>query len=481
MKCLTARSVLLVGAVAALVTAAAPGAWYSHWVYLVMYGTAVAVGWWRLRTFRGAARGSFVMIMVAESMWLAGDVLYDVVERLTPDLGDVTPSDALWIAGNPILAAGLLRLARRRSAVRLRNGLLDGLTMATVVAWLFGQYVVLPAAQNQRLSPEVALAVLYPLTDVLLFVAVVVLVLSPGAKGGPGRFLIAAVVLELVGDLLESTGPVIFPAISDATISRFDGILLLGNVLFISTVLHRDAERFADPRPDDRRLHPARVVFLGVALLTFPIMAALVTVSLAGRISLICSAVLLTGLILARFLLVVREQERTQAILAHQAGHDMLTGLANRPALIARLTTELVQPVGYGPVVCYLDLNGFKQVNDGYGHAAGDLVLVEIADRLTRALRPGDLAARLGGDEFVVVAVDATGEGDASALVERLRDLIAGPVRDGDREYEIGASIGVAAAADLTDPTADTLLAAADAGMYAEKAARRTLLGAAGQ
>ncbi|GAA2525756.1 GGDEF domain-containing protein [Winogradskya humida] len=478
MNRLTARSVLPIGAAAALVVAAAPGTRYSHGAYLIMYSTAVALGWWRLRTFRGPARGGFIMIMVAETMWLAGDVLYDVLERLVPTLGDVTPSDALWVAGNPILAAGLLRLARRRSAGRLRNGLLDGLTMAIVVAWLFGQYLVLPAAQNQRLSPDVALAALYPLTDVLLFVAVTVLVLSPGAKGGPGRFLIAAVVLELLGDLLESTGPVIFPAISDDTISRFDGILLLGNVLLICTVLHRDAERFADPRPDDRRLHPARVVFLGVALLTFPIMAALVTVSLAGRISLICSAVLLTGLILARFLLVVRDQERTQAILAHQAGHDMLTGLANRPALIARLNTELAQPVGYGPVICYLDLNGFKQVNDRYGHAAGDLVLVEVAGRLTRALRPGDLAARLGGDEFVVLAADATGERDASALVERLRDLIAEPVRDGDREYEIGASIGVAAAADLTGPTADTLLAAADAGMYAEKAARRTLLGA---
>ena len=476
MKRVPVGSVVLVGAAAALTTAVAPGTWYAHWSYLLMYTTAVALGWWRLSSFRGPARGSFIMIMVAETMWLAGDVLYDLLERFSFPLGEVTPSDALWIAGNPLIAAGLLRLARRRSPGRLRSGFLDGLTMAIVVAWLFGQYLVLPAAQNQSLSLSVALAVLYPLTDVLLFVAVTVLVLSSGAKGGPGRFLVAAVSLELLGDLFASTVPVIFPALSDDQTARFDGILLLGNVLLICTVLHRNAERFADPRPDDRRLHPARVVFLGVALLTFPIMAALVNDSLESRISLICSAVLLTALILARFLLVVRDQERTQAILAHQAGHDMLTGLANRPALIARLNTALAQPAGYGPVVYYLDLNGFKQVNDRHGHAAGDLVLVEFGRRLTAALRPGDLAARLGGDEFVVLAENVTGETDALALVQRLRDLITEPVRDGDQAYEVGASIGLAAASDLAEPTADALLAAADAGMYAEKTARRSHL-----
>ncbi|GAA2704135.1 GGDEF domain-containing protein [Actinoplanes palleronii] len=384
-------------------------------------------------------------------------------------------SDVLWIGGNPFLAAGLIRLARLRSTGGLRDSFLHGLTMSVVIAWLFGQFLILPAAQNQHFSPGVALAVLYPVANVLLFVAVSVLAFSPGAKGGPVRFLILAVGLELLGDLFESTMPIIFPTMSDDQISRFDGVLLLGNVLLICTVLHHGAERFADPRPHDRRLHPARVVFLGVAMLTLPIMAALVTVTLLSRISLICSAVLLTSFVLARFLRVVRDQERVRDVLAHQAEHDMLTGLANRPALIARLTAALARPAGYGPVIYFLDLNGFKQINDRYGHAAGDLVLVEFGRRLTGALRPGDLAARLGGDEFVVLAENLTGEADALALAGRLRDLVTEPVRDGDHRYEIGASIGRAAAGELAEPTADALLATADAGMYAEKIARRSL------
>ncbi|GAA2704129.1 hypothetical protein [Actinoplanes palleronii] len=88
MKRLSAGRVALAGLAAAVVTSAAPGTWYAHGSYLIMYTTAVALGWWRLRTLRGRARSSFILIMIAETMWLVGDVLYDILESVSVYLCD---------------------------------------------------------------------------------------------------------------------------------------------------------------------------------------------------------------------------------------------------------------------------------------------------------------------------------------------------------------------------------------------------------
>ncbi|WP_324291238.1 GGDEF domain-containing protein [Paractinoplanes pyxinae] len=455
------------------VSAVAPGTAAAHWSYLIAFAGMVALAWVRLRSLRGPTRSGYVLIVAALSVWLAGDLLYDALTGITGGMGEVTPSDALWIAGYPLLAAGLIRLTQLRAPGRLREGLLDGLVMATVVAWLCWQFIILPAAENQRLSLQVAVAAFYPFGDVLLFAAIAVLVLVPGTRRGPTPYLAGALALTLVGDIGISTLPELLPSLSRAVqAERLDGVLLLANSLLVAAIVHRDAERIADRAPREQRLHPARVVFLGIALLVLPTMAGLHSFEGAlSRVSLVVSVVLMTTLILVRFVFVVREQERIRAALAYQAEHDQLTGLANRPALRSRLEAVLAGPRGdgFGPVLFYLDLNGFKQVNDRYGHAAGDFVLVEFARRLVAEVRPGDMAARLGGDEFVVLAEDVDGEEAAAALALRLRELAAEPVRRGDEAYEVGVSIGVAAAAHVPHPDADTLLAAADGRMYAEK------------
>ncbi|WP_250029548.1 GGDEF domain-containing protein [Paractinoplanes maris] len=120
-------------------------------------------------------------------------------------------------------------------------------------------------------------------------------------------------------------------------------------------------------------------------------------------------------------LLIVR---RLRAELDHRAFHDPLTGLPNRAAFQRDATAVLTHG---GAAVLVLDLDGFKQVNDTHGHAAGDALLVEVAARIVAALRPGDLAARLGGDEFAVV-LPATGAGEAMAVAGRLLDGIRGSV-----------------------------------------------------
>ncbi|GAB6903130.1 putative bifunctional diguanylate cyclase/phosphodiesterase [Kineosporia succinea] len=167
-----------------------------------------------------------------------------------------------------------------------------------------------------------------------------------------------------------------------------------------------------------------------------------------------------------------RAREALQDELAHQATHDALTGLANRAQILATLSQLLAGEPPARTGVLFIDLDGFKLVNDTHGHAVGDQVLCEVAARLTGALRPADGVGRFGGDEFVVTV---EGAHDAAALMELGRRLIgaisfSGPLDVGGttvRQVRIGASVGVAVSS--PGSTADSLLAEADMAAYRAK------------
>ncbi|MFJ8335274.1 diguanylate cyclase CdgB [Streptomyces sp. NPDC094437] len=228
-----------------------------------------------------------------------------------------------------------------------------------------------------------------------------------------------------------------------------------------------------------------------------------------------------------RFLLThvedIEERKRRELQLAHRASHDSLTGLPNSAELRSRLASRLcrrpapgdletvdaayghpgydtgagdhgfdlrtasevyeahdhhvhtVAPEGdiddgiKGLAVLFCDLDGFKSINDRFGHNAGDAVLIEVAGRLSRAVRDGDTVARLGGDEFVVLA-DGLGRADAQDLAVRLRNEIIQPVRVDGRAMRVGASFGIGWA--HCGMTADEVLKSADERMYVEKRSR---------
>ncbi|GAA1610700.1 GGDEF domain-containing protein [Actinoplanes couchii] len=162
------------------------------------------------------------------------------------------------------------------------------------------------------------------------------------------------------------------------------------------------------------------------------------------------------------------ELDRTRRKLQHQATHDSMTGLPNRARLAVYADGCADRPLA----VILLDLNGFKQVNDVYGHAAGDMLLHTIAGRLTGVLDREGLAGRLGGDEFMVLLPDAD-DAVVARTVTRIRDAVRQPVGIGDgRTVRVGASVGVALRAAGADAGLDALTAEADAGMYQEKRAR---------
>jgi diguanylate cyclase (GGDEF)-like protein len=175
---------------------------------------------------------------------------------------------------------------------------------------------------------------------------------------------------------------------------------------------------------------------------------------------------LLSGTQSSAFARQVKELHAVRKALQHQASHDGLTALPNR----ARITEYADGQAGREMTVLLLDLNGFKEVNDTLGHAAGDSLLREVGHRLSANLRAGDMAGRLGGDEFVVLLPD-TGPAAAAEIEARLRTEIGRPVDLDGHQISVGASIGAAhrpagATTSLTALTAD-----ADAAMYRDKTA----------
>jgi diguanylate cyclase (GGDEF)-like protein/PAS domain S-box-containing protein len=165
----------------------------------------------------------------------------------------------------------------------------------------------------------------------------------------------------------------------------------------------------------------------------------------------------------------VTTRERAEADLRDKALHDGLTGLPNRTLLGDRLTSAIAvaQRQDAALSLLMLDLDGFKGVNDTWGHHAGDLVLVEIARRLSGTLRESDTAARLGGDEFVLL-LPATPLVGAIEAARALVDFIVAPITVDAKPLTVGASIGIAVFPDH-GRNAEVLLAAADSAMYEAK------------
>ncbi len=157
--------------------------------------------------------------------------------------------------------------------------------------------------------------------------------------------------------------------------------------------------------------------------------------------------------------------------LQHRATHDELTGLPNRAQLMDRLRTSVAALDGQQKLaVLFCDLDGFKDINDGLGHAVGDQVLIAVARRLRQRCRSADIVARFGGDEFVIV-LPVTDTDQAVAMADRLVEVLSEPISVGDAEVAPGASIGITVVdrpPEGDDPV-DALLRDADTAMYHAK------------
>ena len=181
------------------------------------------------------------------------------------------------------------------------------------------------------------------------------------------------------------------------------------------------------------------------------------------------SCLVLFGLVSQEFM----RRDRIEQALRVQATHDSLTGLVNRAHFEEALQRASARAArdGHHFGVAYIDLNDFKQVNDRHGHHVGDLLLQDVAHRISSVVRAGDCAARFGGDEFVIL-VDDRQESSAYRLAERLREVFATPFEAGTLALAVTASIGVAFYPEH-GRQAVNLLQAADKAMYVAKRGRQ--------
>jgi diguanylate cyclase (GGDEF)-like protein/PAS domain S-box-containing protein len=170
----------------------------------------------------------------------------------------------------------------------------------------------------------------------------------------------------------------------------------------------------------------------------------------------------------------ISERKRAEEELTRRATHDVLTGLPNRALIRERLSSTLLrsrrhgQHEGHSVALLFVDLDGFKAVNDTHGHEAGDALLQAVAARLLELVRPGDTVARLAGDEFVILCEQVEQPAALATLAERINTTLRAPVQYQGISLYVTASIGVAVGHGTTH-SADDLLRSADTAMYAVK------------
>jgi diguanylate cyclase (GGDEF)-like protein len=214
------------------------------------------------------------------------------------------------------------------------------------------------------------------------------------------------------------------------------------------------------------KLTGRRLLFLGTAVAIIPVGLGLSEI-LGRRTNatlLVLGGGLVTALVMVRIRRLYLDRERAEQALRHLASHDPLTNLVNRRELEGRLQYELAQNRPGALLFC--DLDDFKKVNDRLGHAAGDHLIVEVAGRLSAAVRRSDTVARLGGDEFLVLLADAQPR-DVEGVLSRISVELSRPVWIDGSAVTIGASVGVAGLAPSRE--AEQVISRADHAMYRAK------------
>jgi diguanylate cyclase (GGDEF)-like protein len=376
-------------------------------------------------------------------------------------------ADVVTLSGYALLIAALILMLRALGTLD-RHAVLDGLIVAAGASAPAVQYLALPAALIAD-RPQVVswVAALYPTVDVLVLFVIINLAFSTAVRLTSFRLILAAMVSMFVGDLgyaiLGAQGQLTGPALLDLP-------FVLSFVAMGAAALHPSLNGFATivPQPVQPWSVPRLALILPALGAPFVVLAATVGENTGHRVALALAGLMTTALLL-RAVTAVRRLAETQAKWLYEATHDLLTDLPNRVLLTTRVGERLQGAPRGQTWVIYLDLDGFKLVNDHWGHGVGDRLLLEVAGRLLRATGDQCTVSRTSGDEFVVA-----GSGGAAVAVkqaQRIVELLREPVRVEGLELTTTASLGVVVHDD--QPAAEDLLRDADLAMYRSKDAGR--------
>ena len=464
----TWRWYLLAGALATVVCWLLPLGIGTDAAYSVIGASGAAAVIVGVRRYRPAHPVAWYLIAAGIAASVAGDTLFAWYQDIASITPFPSPADALYLAAYPLLAAGLLVLVRSRDRERGSNALSDTAILTVGLGLLSWVFLIGPiwSAEGEPLVSRLV-GVAYPFCDVLLF-AMMVRLATATAKWNPAsRLLAGAGGALLVADALFAAEG-FSTAISDYQ-SMLDITWLLAYLLWGAAALHPSMHALSAPAPrrtvstsTGRLAALAAAVLIGPGLIGGEVLAG--APLSVGPVAVESTAMVL--LVLARVRDLVKQ-------LADSGLYDALTGLPNRRLFLDRLERSLAlwHRSATPFAVLFVDLDGFKAVNDTFGHQMGDRVLTEAGARIAHALRTVDTGARFGGDEFAILLHDVE-PADVMPVVQRVQAGFAQPrVLDG-HEIAIRASLGVATAA-VGYTCAEDVLRDADAAMYRAKGAER--------
>jgi diguanylate cyclase (GGDEF)-like protein len=391
---------------------------------------------------------------------------YVFVEHLPT--GDGTVAGAFAAVGQIFMFCAAITVVARRGRNDI-GGMIDATIMSMAVGGVLWISMVFPhmrATHVDAMTQVATCVAVFMLTGILGALARLLLTAKQFI---PALWLlVAALACSLTG--IITVAMLINPSTGDRP--AWTDMIYMGSYAALALFgLDRSVDELLRPGPAHKdNLSNARLAFLGLALGAMPIVGGIrhgLGHNVEGGL-LAAIAALVTPLVMLRIWRVASERSWAEWALRYQANHDALTGLPNRREFADRLTAALHG--GHPLVVLFCDLDGFKAVNDRLGHAAGDRLLIEVAGRLRRCVRAGDVVSRFGGDEFVILCDDARQQ-DAVEVCRRIEYELSQPVELRGEPVFVGASVGtVIGDGDGDGATyAEALIHRADAAMYAAK------------
>ncbi|AGL18017.1 diguanylate cyclase [Actinoplanes sp. N902-109] len=414
------------------------------------------------------ARAALLLIAASAAVSLGADLVFYLMALVGGEVAYPSVADLGYLAAYPLLAGGLLVLVRRRTPGWDLASVVDAAIVAVGAGFLVYALVIAPTIAVDSSNVTTLVSVAYPVGDLMVIAVGARLLLGAGTRSTSLAALGTYLSLALIADTVYSVQSL------DGTyqVANFlDAVWMAAGFILAAGLLHPSAATMIAPAsahtPDAT---PGRLVVLALAALIAPIV--MLVQHLRGVADPIVAGTTVCAVL---FLLVLARMAGLVQAQRYAAITDGLTGLRSRRYLTQALHTETARSARSGVPVAMLllDVDHFKNVNDSYGHHCGDQVLVEVADRLRRLVRPGDLVARYGGEEFAVVlpGADLT---EARTVGERVRrGIAAAPIAVGpNRMHTVTVSVGLAG---IPHPCNDVegLVLAADRALYAAKHAGR--------
>lgn len=449
---------------------------------------AAACCWWAARRRTGVERTWRLLMALGMAGWSVGQSFwswYQIFSRTPLPSPSVADIGYLTMPVFALPALLVLEVAPSDDEAALRRAgrpglLLDGAIVVGslfMLTWVSSLGAVVAAEAPDMLSFAVAIA--YPVTDLVLVAIVVLLVVTrrvpPEVRHEVtllGWGVVAISISDSIFAYLVASGAESMPPLTNVGFIAGPALIAVAGLTRSDQV---EAARAAPRRPAVDRTH--MLLPYGLAVLTGSVVMGQLAFGAEIDAAEVIIVWLIVMLVLARQAITLLENATlldrlaaARAELSYRADHDPLTGLANRSLFEARLgqAVDRYRCDGRPLAVLVVDLDDFKQVNDTLGHSAGDHLLYAVGERLRGCVRSGDTVARVGGDEFAVVV---GGDPLAPAIVsERILAAMRREFAVGDDVVVLGASVGVVEPRpDEPDVTAEVLVQRADRAMYAGK------------